>query len=770
MKRKTRITLVCLTALIASGLSSATSADRSGLLQTGKADTLSGNPGLTDTLRSNPGNERTDTLRTAVVTAAIDRNLNFTQTGLTRIDNRAFRKGFALFSSPDIVKTLQMLTGVAAGTELMSNLYVHGGDGSDNLFLLDGVPMYQVCHLGGLFSAFNTDIVENLNFYKSGFPARYGGRTSSVVDVTTADGSFDRYHGTVSIGLLDGRLQIGGPILKGKTSFNLAMRRSWMDLLLIPANAIVNKSAEENAYPSTPFEDEYLNKEKQWYTYAFADINARVTHRFNPGSVLTANFYWGYDDLVLKYELETTSTRDPHYLAANDSRLKFNWGNILGSVNWKKQFSDRLDLRVAGFYSGSRSHIRFNNLYRYRQEGMLQDGTDRMENSGDVNDYGVTADLNWLPGDRHQIRFGTAYIFHDYRPGYDISSSLSQNGSLIYEQAFQDIFYTTGHETALYAEDEIAVTPRLRLNVGLRYALYGTGEKLWHSLEPRAAVKYQLSDRISLKASYSEMSQYSHLVASTYLDLPTNCWLPSSSLIPPMRSRQVAGGIYTRLPAHLHLNLEGWWKTMDNLIEYKGMNAIFPRLNNWEEDFKTGIGKSYGLEADFGYETDRTTLNLFYTLSWSWRKFDDIYTEWYLDRNDNRHKITLMGTHRFSEKFELYAAWNYHTGNRITMPTQYIPGENGDGEYIYEQPNNVALPAYHRLDIGMNFHLKTRRGNESIWNLSIYNVYSRINPMFAYLQKENTYTPDGDLSNEHFVAYGYGLIPILPTISYTFRF
>ena len=223
------------------------------------------------------GQEKIDTLAAATVTSAIDRNINFTQTGLTKIDGSAFRRGFAVFSSPDVLKTLQTLTGVSSGTEMLSNLYVHGGDGSDNLFLLDGVPLYQICHLGGIFSSFNTDVVKGIDFYKSGFPARYGGRTSSVVDVATKDGDFKEYHGTVGVGLLDGRLQFEGPIIKDRTSFNVAMRRSWIDVISAPACAIVNAMNKDTG-------------NKQYFGYSFTDLNARVTHRLNTGSRLTANF------------------------------------------------------------------------------------------------------------------------------------------------------------------------------------------------------------------------------------------------------------------------------------------------------------------------------------------------------------------------------------------------------------------------------------------------------------------------------------------------
>ena len=696
------------------------------------------------------GQEKIDTLATATVTSAIDRNINFTQTGLTKIDGSAFRRGFAVFSSPDVLKTLQTLTGVSSGTEMLSNLYVHGGDGSDNLFLLDGVPLYQICHLGGIFSSFNTDVVEGIDFYKSGFPARYGGRTSSVVDVATKDGDFKGYHGTVGIGLLDGRLQFEGPIIKDRTSFNVAMRRSWIDVISAPACAIMNSMNKEYG-------------EKQNFGYSFTDLNARVTHILNRGSRLTANLYWGNDGLRITQEFEGHD-QDGSLSDIDIEDTRFSWGNLLGSLNWQKEFSDKLDMRLLGFYSGSRSDIRMNTTLEYYRTDYTDVFRQDTHNRNRVNDGGVSADFNWYPHHNHHIRFGGTYILHSYSPSHLYSQYDTDSGEVLTDINKNDDIHSFGNEMGIYAEDEMSLTRWMKVNLGLRYSLYEAEEKIWNYFEPRAALKFQVSPNVGIKASYSEMSQFSHLVAATYIDLPTNSWLPSTSKVAPMRSRQVAGGIYGRLPHNMHLNVEGWYKTMSNLIEYKGMNSFFPPLTDWEDDFKTGIGKSYGLEVDFGYETEKTSVSAFYTLSWNWRKFDDIWPDWYLDRNDNKHKITVVANHRFTEKFEMYASWNYHTGNRMTVASQYLPAEEGawTGKFLYESPNNAKMPDYHRLDVGFNFYRKTKRGNMSVWNLSVYNAYCRINPLYASVVK--------DKSKLAFEGLGIGIIPIVPTFSYTFRF
>jgi hypothetical protein len=263
------------------------------------------------------------------------------------------------------------------------------------------------------------------------------------------------------------------------------------------------------------------------------------------------------------------------------------------------------------------------------------------------------------------------------------------------------------------------------------------------------------------------MSQPTHLVSSLYLDLQTNSWLPSTAKIRPSRSREVAGGVYSNLSHHLHLNVEGWYKHMYNLLEYAGSYSIFPPLTGWESCYRTGMGRSWGAEVDFGFDNGRTQANVYYTLSWSQRKYDDFYHSWYRDRNDNRHKLTLMAKHKFGKRFELYGAWNYHSGNRVTMATHEI--ETSGGYYntadVFSEPNNVKLPDYHRLDLGFNFIKNTKRGNTSIWNLSVYNAYCRTNPITAYIDSEYV---DG----EKIAYYGAasGIIPIIPTFSYTLKF
>ena len=490
--------------------------------------------------------EQHDTINESIVTAQVDPKRNTTQTGLKRIDSKDINSGFALFSTPDVIKTLQLMPGVNSGTELLSGFYVHGGDGSDNLFLLDGVPIYQVSHLAGLFSSFNSDVIGSLDFYKSGFPARYGSKMSSVVDVTTRDGDFNDYHGLFSIGLIDGRFQFEGPLWKGKTSFNVGLRRTWTETITIPIFAFVN----------------HLNKpDKINGRYAFSDFNAKITHKFSDRNVLTANFYSGKDVLKISSEAETTYD-EPQFGVIWDNETvkgKLAWGNVLGSLNWSYDISDRLSMKNVAYYSGSLSNLSvvIDDEQKYA-DGDYERVTLGQYNNSDVHNIGLKSDFHHVLGSRQKLRYGADAQFHIYAPNGTARTDFIEDGKNFTQVAYSDSLRYNAVEASVYGEDEIAVTDAFSLNAGLRYSLYATGDKVWHSLEPRVAMKYTFNDRITAKASYTEMSQPAHLVSSIYLDLPTNAWLPSTPKVRPSRSREVAGGVYTNLPHNMHLNVEGW--------------------------------------------------------------------------------------------------------------------------------------------------------------------------------------------------------------------
>ncbi len=688
-----------------------------------------------------------DTLDASRISVMREKTRNTTQTGLMHIESKQLNSGVAVFGTPDVIKKLQMLPGVAAGNELMSGLYVHGGDGNDNLFLLDGVPLYNISHFGGLFSSFNTDVIDNLDFYKSGFPARYGGRMSSVVDVETREGDMEKFHGSVSLGLIDGRLQLEGPIIRNKTSFNLGLRRSWMDVVTIPAIWYANRRNGKDKTVGG--------------AYAMWDINARVTHRFAPGSVLNLNFYTGADDLRASMDEQNSVIDEMGVVHSGSTRMKLGvqWGSLTGSASHQYTFSRQLKEKTTLYYSQSASDTGY-------QFGVWNwaDGVETLTSMDDndrsyVRELGLASHWDWYPNSFHHVRYGLSTQYHWYYSGRRFTSSTVEDGEPVRDSSDEDSQGYRSFEPAVYAEDEIFLRYNLTLNAGLRAAFFATPGKTWPSLEPRLAFKWLVTPQLSAKMSYTRMSQFAHLVSAVYMDLPSNSWMPSTAHARPMLSDQVSGGIYTNI-GPFKFNLEGWYKTMEHILVYNGSNTFVPPITEWEKTFTEGRGRTYGLEVEAGYEKGPLSLTAYYTLSWSWRNFDAIYGDWYLDRNDNRHKINLVASWHFARHWDLFANWNFHSGNRITFPSHYI-GTQEERKYLYDKPYNTRLPDYHRLDLGVDYATTFRNGHSLKLNLSVYNAYNHLNASLAFLRTNS----DGSFS-----GMAYGLIPIIPTITATYKF
>jgi hypothetical protein len=712
----------------------------------------------TDTLNLTKNLTRDFTLRTGynldevVVTADLNSLLNTTQTGKVTLTAADFVKGYSLLSSPDLVKQIQNMSGVAAGTELVSGLYVHGGGNDENLFLLDGTPLYQVNHLGGLFSAFNTDVVKNIDFYKSGFPARYSGRLSSVLDVRTTDGNMKKIHGSFSLGLLDGRIMVEGPLQRDKTSFVFAMRRSWSDLITAPVLAITNSRKKD---------------EKISFRYAFHDINAKLTHVFSERSRADISIYSGKDIMKTKdrgFDNLFDGLQDSY-----DSRFKMLWGNTTASVNWKYQFSPKLFSNITALYTHNRANYDYldEETDTYLESGEHNVYHVQRSNHSTIDDVGYRIEMDYRPSAAHHVRFGTDYLLHNFKPQTISNSDYSGYGDRCDTINYNSSNFYRGHEVSLYAEDDIALNRRLRANLGVHYTLFRVDGSSHNSVEPRAAISWRATDHLTLKASYTEMSQFMHLLSGSYLNLPTDNWVPTTKSVRPMRSRQYSAGAYLELAHSISISLEGYYKSMKRLIDYEGSNFV-PSIDNWEDKVTTGKGRAYGAETEIGYRGKNTSITAAYTLSWSERYFPEICRNWYSDKFDNRHKLNISLQQKIKSHIDLNASWSYHSGNRMTLPSQYadmpvVPGAEPDiyQDWIYEQPNNMKLPAYHRLDIGANFHHTTKRGFDRIWNVSIYNLYCHNNAFYAKVKIDD---------NGKFRCKVYGLMPIIPSFSYTIKF
>lgn len=686
-------------------------------------------------------------LKEVVVTEDMNSPVLTTQTGKRTFTSKDINNGFALLSSPDLVKTIQRISGVTSGVDFVSGMYVHGGGSDENLFLLDGTPLYQTNHSLGLFSAFNSDIIKNVDFYKSGFPARYSGRVSSITDVRTRDGNMEQVHGTASLGLLDGRIQVEGPIRKNRTSFNVSLRRSWIDMLLRPVCAIANKGSDD----------------KYTLGYVFHDFNAKLTHHINNKATIWTSVYSGYDS----YRVYDKSMWGDN---VNDTENRMTWGNLSGTIGGDFMLSPTMSMAsmLTATYSHSRQKYSEEDYEIVDKGGHLRNYLDTRLNSTEMIDVAAHANFNWQPTDRQHIHLGIAFTRHQFRP--------QTKRQAFYYGDPQEGCDTTdirsrvnivSHEAVVYAEDEMRINKYLSANIGTSFTATMVNGRTYLMLDPRFAFKWQLANSTSFKMSYTHMSQSLHRMASSFLELPTDFWVPTTNEIKPTMSHQIAAGIYTQPSTHLTLSLEAYYKLSSHLLQYRHWMGFQPSAATWNRDVADGKGKSYGMEADATYTTGSTTMSMAYTLSWSKRLFKDIHPTWFDDQFDNRHKINISLSHDFSQRISLYAAWTFHSGNRVTMPVGYtiqpnIPGDNKYSyDYIFDRPNNFSLPAYHRMDIGANFHHTTRHGKEGIWNVSLYNAYCHLNTMYVKVRLDD---------NNKFQIKSHGYIPIIPSVSYTLKF
>ena len=493
------------------------------------------------------------------------------------------------------------------------------------------------------------------------------------------------------------------------------------------------------------------------------DFNAKLTHHINNKATIWTSVYSGYDS----YRVYGKSMWGDN---VNDTENRMTWGNLSGTIGGDFMLSPTMSMAsmLTATYSHSRQKYSEEDYEIVDKGGHLRNYLDTRLNSTEMIDVAAHANFSWQPTDRQHIHFGIAFTRHQFRPQTKRQAFYYGNPQVGCDTTdIRSRLNTVSYEAVVYAEDEMRLNNHLSANIGASLTATIVSGRTYLMLDPRLALKWQLANSTSIKMSYTHMSQSIHRMASSFLELPTDFWVPTTNEIKPTMSHQIAAGIYTQPYTHLTLSLEAYYKLSSHLLQYRHWMGFQPSAATWSRDVADGKGKSYGLEADATYTTGTTTLSMAYTLSWSRRLFKDIHPTWFDDQFDNRHKINISLSHDFSQRISLYAAWTYHTGNRVTMPVGYtiqpiIPGDYGYSyDYIFDHPNNYSLPAYHRLDIGANFRHTTRHGREGIWNVSLYNAYCHLNTMYVKVRLD-------DNNNFHLMSYGY--IPIIPSVSYTLKF
>ena len=668
-----------------------------------------------------------------------------------------------MFGESDVLKTLQLLPGVQSGTEGTSGIYVRGGGPDENLFLLDGIPLYNVNHLGGFFSAFNSDAVKNVTLYKGSFPARFTGRISSVLDITTNNGNDREWHGGASIGLLAGKLSVEGPIIKEKTTVSLSFRRTYADLLLKSPLSMAVSLFSKNGVNAG---------------YYFYDLNGKVTHKFSERSRLYATFYSGDDGVYLGAKIAETNYGAIGF--KTNLNLNYTWGNLAAALRWNYVLNPKLFMNITGSYTQYRNRLEFGlDMETHSGDDFAAAAMTSTYNSG-IRDISLNADFDYSPAPEHSIKFGTHFTHHIFTPEVTGGkNSFSSNDTAYNHDTIIGQSVVHAEEMSLFVEDDWSLTDALKLNAGLAATGFLVEGRFYPSLQPRLSARFLITEDLSVKAGYSYMTQYMHLLSSSNISLPTDLWVPVTARIAPMSSHQVAAGVFYNWFGIADFSIEGYYKWMHNLMEYLPGSSFFGSSTGWEDKVCLGDGKAYGIEFLAQRTVGKFTGWVGYTWSRTWRMFDMLNNgEPFPAKYDRIHDISVSLQYKHNKRFDCGLTWVYSTGNTATLAMQEFETdsqiEDSFSGYVsnaagfVDSRNNYRLPPYHRLDLSVNFHRFFKRGYRTI-SISIYNVYNQQNPFIIYKSNLHRYTAaDGTVYGSALVQRS--LFPIIPSIAYIRKF
>ncbi len=648
-----------------------------------------------------------------------------------------------LFGEVDVIKALQLLPGVQSGSEGFSGLYVRGGSPDQNLVILDGVPIYNISHLFGIFSVFNADALKDVRLIKGGFPAQYGGRLSSVLDIRMKEGNLKRIEGEGSIGLISSKLTLQGPIIKDKTSFLISGRRTYLDLI---------------ARPFISGAEEVDN-----FSFFFHDLNAKIQHVFNDRHRVFASGFSGRD----KFGIDVN---DDGFRSSNNLQ----WGNTIGALRWNWKITDKMFSNTSLNYTNYELDI-------------FAGFTDRGINENDdvsfatnyvsaIEDVSFKVDIDYIPSTQHYVKFGASVIRHQYAPG-----ALTLNFEA--EQFEVDTLIGTNNQESIeyyvYVQDELSLG-KFKANVGLHFSGFNVESTNYTSVQPRISLRYLPKPGLSFKASYSQMTQYINLLTSESLLLPTDLWVPSTARIRPQNSWQVAGGVSKKITKDIDLTVEGFYKKMNDVLSFQeGASFLFGLDGDWQDQVTQGQGETYGMEVLLQKKQGRLSGWLGYTLSWNERQFDDInFGRPFPFRYDRRHDFSLVLSYQLGDRISLSGNWIYGTGNAVTIPgfqqaTEVFAG--GNGQYFFNSvagindKNGFRMSNVHRLDFGISFKKKKKWG-ERTWVIGVYNAYSRSNPFYLFWDEETEFDNVTGEITESRTLKELSVLPLIPSVSYNFKF
>jgi outer membrane receptor for ferrienterochelin and colicin len=670
-----------------------------------------------------------------------DVNVSSTEMGTTELKIEVVKKIPSFFGEADLLKTVQLLPGVQSAGEGNSGYYVRGGGLDQNLILLDEAVIYNAGHLFGFFSIFNADAVRSAEMIKAGMPANYGGRLASVLDVSMKEGNMKKYEVDGGIGVIFARLNVQGPIVKNKASFLLTGRRTYIDQLMQP----------------------FLRKESpaKGLKLYFYDLNAKMNWKLNDKHHLYLSGYHGNDSYGFK------STGGAMY-------ADFGWQNSSASFRWNYSINSKAFLNTSFIFSDYQYNINMEmDVYRLKMF------------SG-IRDYTAKTDFTYLPIAGNILKVGGIYTFHQIIP-----NTYMMRATTDLEIPKPPVFDT--HEAAIYANDEIDLNDAIRFNIGLRASyfvhtgaftayhadefgrisdstIYKQGEKIkdFLGIEPRLSMRFSIDKTLSVKISYMHNYQYLHQISMSNISMPTDMWMASTTDVKPQVGNQYSMGVYKNILNNSYeFSIEAYYKDMKNQTEYKqGYSPITEATKYTTQQYVQGDGYSYGVEFFINKTYGKFTGWIGYTLAWTRRIFPDLNNgKEFPAKNDRRHDISVMLSYDILPNLTTSLVWVYATGNTMTVPIGfYFIGYNLVTEY--SEKNAFRVPPYHRMDISINWTIKRTEHFEHALNFAVYNAYNRRNPFFISIGS----SMDQDNFNITNTAYQMSLFPIIPSISWNFKF
>ncbi|MGE5480918.1 MAG: TonB-dependent receptor [Chloroflexota bacterium] len=666
-------------------------------------------------------------VRTQEITVEAEREPTTHSISMVSISPEFINKMPSMFGERDLFRTLQLLPGVKQNTELSAGLYIRGGSPDQNLNLLDGVIVYNPSHLGGFFSTFNTDALRDVKLIKGAFPAEYGGRISSVLDLTMKEGTKEKFTGSGGISLISSRLTLEGPIGDNMT-YMISGRRTYLDAML------------------------YLFLDKEDYrnspTYYFYDFNAKTNIRLGDKDQIFLSGYFGDDVFKNKDDWES------------EANFGIDWGNTTGNLRWAHVVSPTLFTNFSLIYS----------RYNFGSSFSADDtsSASAFNSFSRIQDLTAKGEAQYYPQENHIVKTGFELTNHRFENKVS-NEILNEFDILDYtNQKFK------AWDLALFLQDEWTISDKLFANIGARFYYFSEGN--YTDIEPRLMLNYQVAEGWTLKSSFAIANQYLHLIEWEQISLPTDLWFPSTSTIKPSRSTQgVLGLEHTFNGGEYLFTVEGYYKDMKRLYEYKE-DATFSFGMPLESQFTSGKGWAYGAEFFLQKRTGKFTGWIGYTLAWTKRKFEDLNNgEEYFPRYDRRHDVSVVGNYELGKKWEISATWVYGTGQAYTVPsgsyrfTDPVDGSDyGDywnRKYLYTKKNGFRLPAYHRLDINF-LHKVEYFGKPFEWSFNFYNVYNHMNPFAWFIGTDYDYnSPNYNKT----VVKQITLFPFFPVVGLNFK-